>query len=245
MSKKIQLQNKGKNTGYFELKNMTDTSVDLMIYGDISSSEWWGDEVTPTQIHDLLNEAGGKDLNIYINSPGGDVFAGVAIYNMLKRYSGKKEVYVDGLAASAASIIAMAGDTINIPENAYLMIHNAWTVVWGNAKELLKEVELLENIDNTIANTYTSKAANDTSLETFKELMDKETWLSGNEAKTYFNVNVIDNKPVAACIDMEVFNKYKHIPENLKNSKKNKEDEKIKNKKLELEKAKLKLLTMI
>ena len=121
---KINLQCKNK-TGYIELKNMTETSADLIVYGGIASEKWYEDDVTPTGVKELLDSAEGKDLKIYINSPGGSAFAGVAIYNMLLRHSGKKEVFIDGLAASAASIIAMAGDVINIPKNAYLMIHRA------------------------------------------------------------------------------------------------------------------------
>ena len=241
MRKKIQLQNKGKDTGYFEIRNITETTADLIIYGEITSSEWWGDEVTPTQMKDLLDSAGGKDLKIYINSPGGDVFAGVAIYNMIKRYSGKKDVYIDGLAASAASIIAMAGDTINIPKNAYLMIHNAWTWICGNAKDLLKEAENLERIDKSIVETYVTKANNDTTAETFETLMNNETWLNGSEAEQYFHVNVIDIQPVSACVSKEAFENYKHIPEKLKNSPLKTENEEIEKQKMELEKAKLKL----
>lgn len=247
MRKKIQLQNNGKNTGYFEIRNTTETTADLIIYGEIASSEWWGDEVTPTQMKDLLDSAEGKNLKIYINSPGGDVFAGVAIYNMIKRHSGKKDVYIDGLAASAASIIAMAGDTINIPKNAYLMIHNAWTRVCGNKNEMKKTIELLERLDNSIADTYVSKSANDTTAEKFLELMEKDTWLNGNEAKQYFNVNVIEEQEVAACITISDCERYKNIPKNLKNSIEERENKKqqAKDKELELEKAKLKLLIKI
>lgn len=147
---KIQLQNKGKNAGYFELKNK-DEKAELLIYGDISSDKWNSNDVTPKEIKDLLDEANGKELDIYINSSGGNVFAGIAIYNMLKRYSGVKTVYVDGLAASAASFIAMAGDTIIVPKNAYLMIHRAMTIAFGNINDMHSAIELLEKTDSTIA----------------------------------------------------------------------------------------------
>lgn len=243
---KLNLQCKNK-TGYIELKNMTETSADLIVHGEIASEKWYENDVTPTGVKELLDSAAGKDLKIYINSPGGSAFAGVAIYNMLLRHSGKKEVFIDGLAASAASIIAMAGDVINIPKNAYLMIHRAWTYACGNKNEMQKTLELLERLDSSIAETYVSKSVNDTTAEKFLELMDKDTWLNGNEAKKYFNVNVTEAQEAAACISISDCERYRNIPENLKSSieeRKNKEQE-AKNKELELEKAKLELLTKI
>ena len=243
---KINFQYKNK-TGYIELKNMTETSADLIVYGEIASEKLYEDDVTPAGVKELLDSAEGKDLKIYINSPGGSAFAGVAIYNMLLRHSGKKEVFIDGLAASAASIIAMAGDVINIPKNAYLMIHRAWTFACGNKNEMQKTLELLERLDSSIAETYVSKSVNDTTAEKFLELMDKDTWLNGNEAKKYFNVNVTEAQEAAACISISDCERYRNIPENLKNSIEERENKKqqAKNKELELEKAKLELLTKI
>ena len=128
---KIQLQNNGKDTGYFELKAQ-ENKAELIIYGEISSDKWDGTEVTPIEIKELLDTVQGKELDIYINSAGGNVFAGMAIYHMLKRHEGKKNVYIDGIGASIASIIAMAGDEIYIPRNAYLMIHCSWLSTVGN-----------------------------------------------------------------------------------------------------------------
>ena len=116
-----------------------DGNGELMLYGEISSATWYGDEITPKQFKDDLDSLGDiENLNIYINSGGGDVFAGQAIYTMLKRHKAFKTVYIDGLAASIASVIAMAGDKIIMPKNAIMMIHNAWTVVAGNKDELRK-----------------------------------------------------------------------------------------------------------
>lgn len=113
---------------FYEFKNATDTSVDLYFYGDIVS-DWWGawqeEDQYPEAIKNFLAEAGGKDLNIYINSGGGSVFAGIAIYNMLKRYTGKKTVYVDALAGSIASVIAFAdSDMPTIPSNTKDWTHD-------------------------------------------------------------------------------------------------------------------------
>ena len=106
-----------------EIKNATDTTCDLYFYGDIVDS-WLGafDDMDqyPEAIKNFLDEAKGKDINIYVNSGGGSVFAGMAIYNMLKRHKGYKTVYVDGLAGSIASVIALAGDKFIIPSNAYV-----------------------------------------------------------------------------------------------------------------------------
>lgn len=109
-----------------EVKNSTETSADLFFYGDIVSS-WYGawddTDQYPEKVRDFLKEHENKDLNIYINSGGGSVFAGMAIYNMLKRHNGQKTVYIDGLAGSISSVIAMAGDRIVVPKNSFLMIH--------------------------------------------------------------------------------------------------------------------------
>src|SRR5690606_6275695 len=120
---------------------------ELLLYGPISDFSWWGDEVTPKQFKEELDALGDiGELRVYINSPGGDVFAGQAILSMLKRHSARKVVYVDGLAASAASIVAMAGDTIRMPRNAMMMIHNAWTITAGNANDLREVADALDRV---------------------------------------------------------------------------------------------------
>ena len=115
---------------FCEIKNITDTTADLYFYGDIVS-DWWGawqeEDQYPDAIKNFLAEANGRDLNIYINSGGGSVFAGIAIYNMLKRYQGKKHCFVDALAGSIASLFPFVdSDKPTIPKNAYLMIHKPW-----------------------------------------------------------------------------------------------------------------------
>ena len=228
------------------MKNKNDKKAELLIYGDISSDKWCDTDVTPTEIKELLDEAAGKDLDIYINSGGGNVFAGIAIYHMLKRYSGTKNIFVDGLAASAASFIAMAGDTIIIPKNAYLMIHRAMTIAFGNINDMHSAIELLEKTDSIIADIYMEKKAEneDIEKETFINLMDKETWLTGAEAVKFFNITVGEASETVACIDEEYFNKH-NVPEQLKdkihNTKIEKEQDKSKIINFEKEKLKLKL----
>lgn len=197
---KIQLQNNGKDTGYFELKAQ-ENKAELIIYGEISSDKWDGTEVTPIEIKELLDTVQGKELDIYINSAGGNVFAGMAIYHMLKRHEGKKNVYIDGIGASIASIIAMAGDEIYIPRNAYLMIHCSWLSTVGNKKELKQACEILEKLDESMADIYKTKAKEEISKEDILKIMDEETWMNGLEAKEYFNITTIEENEGIACID--------------------------------------------
>lgn len=201
----------------------------------------WSDEVTPIELKEWLSVVKNKNLNIYINSSGGNVFAGLAIYHMLKRHEAKKTVYVDGIAASIASIIAMAGDEIHIPKNAYLMIHRSWICTTGNKNDLLDTISMLEKTDLNMADIYHEKAIEGITTEKILELMDNETWLTGNEAQNYFNIIVDGENKAAACLDgLNINDK---VPETLKaklnkvEEVQNKENEKI----LELEKAKLKL----
>ncbi len=143
---------------FWNFKGSGDKRAELLLYGDISDSSWWGDEVTPKQFKADLDALGDvAELDIYINSGGGDVFAGFAIYNMLKRHTAKKTVYVDGLAASVASVIAMAGDKIIMPENAMLMIHNAWAVAKGNKAKLRKIADEMDKIDGMLAGIYAAR----------------------------------------------------------------------------------------
>jgi ATP-dependent protease ClpP protease subunit len=184
------------------VKNLTSSSADLYIYGEIvDNTDWKWDEtdVMPDDVLRALNQVNDLDeLNIYINSPGGSVFAGLAIYNMLSRNKAKKIVHVDGVAASMASVIAMAGDEIHIPSNAFLMIHNPWTFAIGNAKDLRKIADDLDQIATGAFNVYKENMLEGVEESTIKEMLDNETWLNGNEAAKYFNVNVVDAKEYAA-----------------------------------------------
>lgn len=205
-----------------QIKNQTETSADLYFYGDIVSS-WWGawddTDQYPSAVRDFLKNAEGKDLNIYINSGGGAVFAGMAIYNMLKRHNGFKTVYVDGVAASIASVIALAGDRIIIPSNAYLMIHKPWTIAVGNADDLLNMIEMLDKVEEGIINVYADHLADGVDIETIKEMVAKETWMTGDEAARYFNVEV--GPPLeAVAYSGEMLDKFRNAPQQLKDAKK-------------------------
>lgn len=200
--KRIQLIKNGRNSGYFEIKAQEESEkAELTIYGDISSDKWTDSDVVPQEIEEALAEADGKDLDIYINSGGGNVFAGLAIYHMLNRYRGKKTVYINGLAGSIASIIAMAGDEIVMPKNSYLMIHKAWGTFTGNASTLSKDIEILEKTDDTLLDIYTTKINDDVEPEEIEQMMEEETWLTGEEAQEYFDIIVEEESQAVACID--------------------------------------------
>ena len=230
---------------FLQIKNQTETSVDLYFYGDIVSN-WSGawEEVDqyPERVRDFLKEHKGKDLNIYINSGGGSVFAGMAIYNMLKRHSGYKTVYVEGLAGSIASVIAMAGDTIIIPRNSFLMIHKPLVGVFGNANSLRENADLLDKIENAIIDVYETKIHEGISLETIKKMVDEETWINGEEASKFFKVEVTEeNKAIAKISSEYLENNAKEIPKELKQCE---EPVILTNYNVDYYKAKLKMLEM-
>ena len=197
-----------------KVKNETDSSAELYFYGDIVSDwegGWSSEDQYPKAIRDFLKNSEGKDLNIYINSGGGSVFAGMAIYNMLKRHSGKKTVHVDGIAASIASVIALAGDVIVIPANAYLMIHKPFAPCIGNSDEMLKMAANLEAIEDGIINVYKEHLRDGADIEEIRQMVQAETWLTGDEAAKYFDITTAAPKEYAACISGEA--RFKNTPE--------------------------------
>lgn len=200
---------------YLQVKNKTDNSAEIYFYGDIVGSEWekWTDTDTcPQDVKAILDEVEGvNELNIFINSGGGSVFAGLAIYNMLRRNNAHKTVYIDGLAGSIASVIAMAGDKIVIPSNAFLMIHKPLCGCWGNSNDLRKMAEDLDRVEEGILNVYAEKLVNGIDIETIKEMVNAETWLVGTEACKYFNVEVVQSNKMVACVS-DKLKDYLHVP---------------------------------
>ena len=193
---------------FWNMKKDSDSIGEILLYGDISDSSWYGDEITPKAFKDELDALGDvNEINIFINSGGGDVFAGVAIYNMLKRHPAKKTVYIDGLAASIASVIAMAGDKIIMPRNAMLMIHNAWTVAMGNKSDLRKMADELENVDSMLRSVYVSRTGLD--AEQIDTFMNDETWFTAESAfENSFIDEIEDAKLLAACLTAEELARY-------------------------------------
>ena len=208
-----------------EIKNMTDVSADLYFYGDIVS-DWWGawqnEDQYPDAIKNFLSQAEGKDLNVYVNSGGGSVFAGMAIYNMIKRHGEKNKVkvYVDGLAGSIASVIAFAGtEPPEIPSNAFLMIHKPWGAISGNADEMRKMADDLDKIQTGIMNVYEDHLAEGVTIEQVEALVDAETWLDGKEAAKYFNIAQTDAADYVAAVG-DYLNYAGKLPEKYKSHQK-------------------------
>jgi ATP-dependent Clp protease protease subunit len=153
---------------------------ELVIEGDISSQEsWWFDTATPEELRNELKKHTG-DLTVSLNSGGGDVFAGVAMYNALRNYDGKVTVRVDGLAASIASVIAMAGDKVVMSPGSMMMVHKPWTMVAGDANELEKVREVLNGIEDSLIPIYATRTGK--TEEEVRELLEAETWMTGDEA---------------------------------------------------------------
>jgi len=200
---------------FWNFKAKDDKTGELTLYGEIASSTWWGDETTPKQFKEDLDALGDiETLNVYVNSPGGDVFAGQTIYSILKRCDAQVNVYVDGLAASIASLITMAGDTVIMSENAMMMVHNPWTIVAGEASELRKMADTLDKVRDSMVVAYESRSA--LTAEEIVELLDAETWLSAAECEEYgFCDEIEDAKEVAACIDERYFERYRNAPKEL------------------------------
>lgn len=198
---------------FYSFKALKD-KAELYIYGEIVSEKWYDNDVTASDFKAQLAEHKGKDLDIYINSPGGSVWEAQAIVSMLQRHDGIKTAYIDGIAASAASFIALSCDKVYIPKNAYLMIHKAWGMSWGNADELRKQADMLDKVDDGILAIYMTKAK--VSEDEMKKLVADESWFTGDEAVNVFNIDAVEDKQVAAFINQEILSKYEKTPEDLK-----------------------------
>ena len=202
-----------KQTSKFSLKMAAASVAELIIYEEIS--DWWG--ISARSISNQLKELRDihGDINtirIRINSPGGDVFEGIAIYNLLKQDSAFVEVFVDGMAASIASIIAMAGDRIVIGESAAFMIHNPWTSAWGEAEDLRQAADLLDQVKSSLMTTYQRRTG--LSEEELITLMDAQTWYFGQEAVDVGLADEVFEAPaMAASLNHQGKQRLKNIPE--------------------------------
>ncbi|WP_430380586.1 head maturation protease, ClpP-related [Virgibacillus pantothenticus] len=159
--------------------NEEEKKTEITIYGVIGDS-WWSDSFSANDIDKALNEAGDNDVVINLNSPGGDAFDGISIFNRLKRHKGKVTVHVDGWACSAASIIAMAGDEIIMELGSMMMIHEASNIVWGSKTDMRKEADVLEQLEEGIIDIYVTKA--NIGRDEIKEKVNAETWFSASSA---------------------------------------------------------------
>lgn len=206
---------KAKKKPYFSMKKASADRGEIHIYGDIINEDWrWGNDTSAVSFRDALAALGEVSvIDLRINSGGGDVFEAAAIYNMLKRHKARVEVHIDGLAASAASVIAMAGDKVTMPKNAMLMIHNAWTIVMGNHHDLRKAADESEKISNsTVKQSYLDKNP-ELDADELSRLLDEETWLTAEEANDLGLADeVVSAVQVAASISDEQLARYKNAP---------------------------------
>lgn len=162
------------------IKASNETDNTISIYDPIGYDYWTDSGVTAKRISAALRSMNGADVVVNINSPGGDVFEGLAIYNLLREYSGKVTVKVLGIAASAASFIAMAADEIQIARAGFFMIHNAWSIQIGNRNDMRDYADFLEQIDTTIADIYHVRTG--IAMDVLQSDMDKERYITGREA---------------------------------------------------------------
>lgn len=147
---------------------------------DVIGQDYWGEGITAKRIAGALRAMNGADVTVNINSPGGDMFEGLAIYNLLREYEGHVTVKVLGIAASAASIIAMAGDDIQIGRGAFLMIHNCWLYAMGNRHDFAELAQSLEPFDTAMADIYAARSGLD--IAAIQKLMDAESYIGGSDA---------------------------------------------------------------
>ena len=165
---------------FWNWKNQTEAAErTLFLNGTIAEESWFDDDVTPQLFKDELMSGSGN-ITVWINSPGGDCVAAAQIYNMLMDYKGDVTVKIDGIAASAASVIAMAGTKVLVSPVSMLMIHNPMTAAFGNSEEMQKAIEMLSSVKNSIINAYEIKTG--LSRAKLSHLMDAETWMDANKA---------------------------------------------------------------
>lgn len=203
------------------LKNEGDIPIrELVINGTIAEDDWFEDDVTPKIFEEELNSCSGP-VQVRINSPGGSCNAASQIYTMLRQYNGEVSVLIDGIAASAASVIAMAGSTVKMSPTAMMMIHNPATIACGNHEDMEKAIELLEEVKESIINAYEQK----TGMQRAKisRLMDAETWMNAKKAvelgfadeilgEPNSNAFVFEAKTCASAFVNKVVAKYQHTP---------------------------------
>lgn len=197
---------------FWDIRNKTDTSADIYLY-DVIGYSLWEETTSAKDFKEELDAIGDvKTLNIYINSPGGSVFDGMAIYNQLKRHKAFKDVYVDGVAGSITSVIALAKDRLTIPKNGYFMIHEPEANTRGNATLFRKMADNLDVIEEGILNVYEEHSA--LTRDEIKQMMADETWMTGEQAFEYGFADVVGEEvQIAASVaQSEIWDRFKHPP---------------------------------
>jgi ATP-dependent Clp protease protease subunit len=206
---KLYADNRKTAARKFEVVAKADAEeVDIFLYDSIVSSEdeaqWWGGVAPESFVKAVYAVDPKATINLRVNSPGGSVFAARAMEQALRAHKGKVVVHIDGLAASAATFIAMAGDEIVMAKGAMFMIHKAWTGMWGNAEDLRKEADLLDKIDGTLAETYADKTGKD--IAAITEWMAAETWFTAQEAlDAGFATSIAEAEAKALAWDLSAY----------------------------------------
>ncbi len=191
--------------------------TELEFYGPISEYSWWGDEVTPKLFKEQLNANGKSPVTVRLNSPGGDLIAASVISAMIKDYPGRVTVKVDGMAASAAVMVALAGDKVLMNASAYMMVHNPMVGLLGyfNVEELKGLIDELKIIKNGIVEGYAARTKLD--LEKLSKLMDDETWMTASEAVALgFADGIITTSSKASMVNFSLPYGYRNMPKSMK-----------------------------
>ena len=189
-----------------------DQTADIYIYDEIGG---WGISARRFT-EDLISLGNLSHINLHIHSPGGEVFDGIAIYNQLKNHSATITVYIDGLAASMASVIAMVGDTVIMPKNAMMMIHKPWGLSWGDANDMREYADLLDKLENVLIPAYVAKTGKTT--EEITAMLEQETWLDGDECVEHgFADKVIEPVKAMASLTSKRIEEFSSMPSAIKN----------------------------
>jgi ATP-dependent Clp endopeptidase proteolytic subunit ClpP len=201
---------------WFKIENKADKS-EIWIYEQIGEDFWSGGGVTSKSFQKELSEIKAKQIDLHINSPGGEVFDGITIYNLIKAHPANVTTYIDGLAASIASLIALSGNQITMADNALFMIHNPWGMTMGDADDMRRMADSLDKVGGSIAMAYQFKTGMDE--DKIASLMSAETWMTAAEAKDYGFVDEITGEMnLANCarfVPVMAAAKFKNIPEDL------------------------------
>jgi len=201
---------------WYEIKSKAD-KAEVWIYEEIGEDFWTGGGVTAKNFQKELSAIKAGQIDLHINSPGGAVFDGITIYNLLRQHPANVTTYIDGIAASIASVIALAGDKIVMAENALYMIHNPSGMVMGTAKDMRTFADTLDKVGGSMVTAYTGKTGKD--ADTIKALLDAETWFTADEAKEMGFVDEISGEmDMAACVKFApvmVKAGFKHIPDTI------------------------------
>lgn len=212
------VRGKVKSRGYIDMK-ATATGAELYLYGDIVddalTAAYFGG-TCPQEIADFIGSLNANaPVTIYFNSPGGDVFAGLAIQNILKRHAGRKTGQVDGMAASIASAILMGCDEVLVNTGAQIMVHDPWTYGSGNSRALRETADQLDEAKESMLDVYMTKAREGVTREQIDALLAAETWMRGEKAAEYFDLGLKEAPAVAAAAS-DLFGRYQNLPEDLK-----------------------------